>query len=163
MTTEKSTLKKLNSDIDIFIENIQNALPLEAAEATRKRCKPFSLGIMVFSPQSGYRIEIDIELNCSRTNDELWKIAFLLKKRIKEEGKFVFVDLVAVNYTAKDAQESEAIANITDTGLTDKQLDTLQIEVFPPAKDAGERGRATPEEAAKIEMGMRKVVRESNE
>ena len=66
MTTEKS-------NTTIFVETTDRstsiAAPAEAGSAAPRRCRPFSLSVMVFNPDAGYKFEIEIEKNCTDDNE----------------------------------------------------------------------------------------------
>jgi hypothetical protein len=96
-----------------------------------KKCKPFIIEVMVFSPESGFKIEVSVEKACTATNDAIWKIVFdLYKKKAAGDG---FDQLVHVSYRGKTTDENSNIAK-TLHGVTSAQADTLVKEVFPASK-----------------------------
>lgn len=171
MSTDVLIPDSSDSNIEIFVENAQEDVSLAPAEAPvpRRRCKPFSLSVMVFSPEAGYKFEIETERNCSASNEELWRLVFILQKMI--DGKFV--TLVEVKYDPREAREAEeaaiadrglieenkGIAVIAGRGLTRTQIRTARNDVFPKTKPLADEGRnPTPEESEAIRDSMRKLV-----
>jgi hypothetical protein len=87
-----------------------------------KRCKPFILDVMVYSPESGYKAVVSVERGCTLTNDSIWKFVFDLYKK-KASGDD-FDQLVHVSYHGLNAAENAAIAGMVN-GLSDDQADEL--------------------------------------
>jgi len=87
-----------------------------------KKCKPFIIEVMVYSPESGFKAEVVIERGCTATNDSVFKFVFDLFKR-KASGNG-FDQLVHVSYRPLNAKENAAIAGMIE-GLNDDQLDKL--------------------------------------
>jgi hypothetical protein len=153
MSTSESntivTVEPVNKEVsNVAIRNITVAAP--------KRCRPFSLSIMVYSPESGYKFEIEIEKSCTATNDAIWKFVFMLyKKNQKDE----FDLLVSIKFTATTPEESQGIASITKTGLTDAQFATVNNDIYPLTKKLGDEGRnPTPAEQQKIDASAKKIA-----
>lgn len=88
----------------------------------QKKCHPFLLDVMVYSPESGYKAVVSIERGCTATNDSIWKFVFDLYK--KQASGTDFDQLVHVSYKGLNAQENAAIAGMVD-GLSDDQADQL--------------------------------------
>lgn len=96
-----------------------------------KKCKPFIVEVMVFSPESGFKIEVSVEKACTAENDAIWKVVFdLYKKKKTGEG---FDQLVHVSYRGKSDTENKNIQK-TLHGVTADQADKLVGEVFPASK-----------------------------
>jgi hypothetical protein len=88
----------------------------------QKKCKPFIVEVMVYSPEAGYKAEVVVEKGCTATNDAVWKFVFdLYKKKTSGDG---FDQLVHVSYRALTAQENVAVVGMID-GMTDAQADAL--------------------------------------
>jgi hypothetical protein len=96
-----------------------------------KRCRPFVLNVMVFSPEEGYKFELAIERSCTGDNDSLWKLVFDLYK-LKDDRSGHFDQLVHVSYTGTTEDESTGISNTLD-GINDNQSDILVNRVHPAA------------------------------
>ena len=88
----------------------------------QKKCHPFALDVMVYSPESGYKAVVSVERGCTATNDSIWKFVFDLYK--KQTSGADFDQLVHVSYKGLNAQENAAIAGMVD-GLSDDQADKL--------------------------------------
>jgi hypothetical protein len=87
-----------------------------------KKCKPFIFEVMVYSPQAGYKAQIQVERGCTATNDSVWKFVFDLYK--KQATGTAFDQLVHVSYRALTKDENAAVVGMID-GLTDSQADAL--------------------------------------
>lgn len=96
-----------------------------------KKCKPFIVEVMVFSPESGYKIEVSVERDCTAANDSIWKIVFDLYKQ-KADGSG-FDQLVHVSYRGKDQNENQHIQK-TLHGVNPAQADSLVNDGFPAQK-----------------------------
>ena len=105
-----------------------------------KKCKPFIIQVMVFSPESGYKIEVSVERGCTATNDSIWKVVFDLYKQ-KESGNG-FDQLVHVSYQGKNANENNNIQK-TLGGVNAAQADALIDDVFPASKTFAEKPNNT--------------------
>jgi hypothetical protein len=91
--------------------------------ATRKKdCKPFIIEVMVYVPESGYKVEILIEKGCTSANKAIWKFVFdLYKKKASGDG---FEQIVHVSYRGLNAKENAAIAGMVNS-MNDAQIDEL--------------------------------------
>jgi len=87
-----------------------------------KKCKPFIFEVMVYSPEAGYKAQIEVERGCTATNDSVWKFVFDLYK--KQATGSAFDQLVHVSYRALTKDENAAVVGMID-GLTDGQADAL--------------------------------------
>ena len=120
-----------------------------------KRCKPFLLRVMVFSPESGYKFTIEVQKACTSQNEEVWKLLFDLFKKINNE----FVEVVSVEFVAGDPNEIEKVAAITDEGMTRAQVRAFRDNVFPLVKPFGDSGnKPTATEKKKIDETLRKAI-----
>jgi hypothetical protein len=152
MTTEKS-------NTIIFVETTDRstsiAAPAEARSAAPKRCSPFSLSVMVYNPDSGYKFEIEIEKNCTDNNDVIWKLVFLLYKKINGQ----FENLVSVKFTAQTPEEAEKVSEISDNGLSRPQVRAFRDEVFQQTKPLADEHRdPTSAESKAINLTMKKAI-----
>jgi hypothetical protein len=118
-----------------------------------RKCRPFLLRVMVFSPESGYRFEIEIQMACTASNEEVWKLLFHLKKKIENE----FVEIVSVEFVAGTPDEIEKVATISDEGLTRPQVRAFRDSVFPAVK-AVEGHSPTQPENDKIHNEVKKAI-----
>jgi hypothetical protein len=143
----------------IFVETKNNttslAAPVETRSAVPKQCRPFSLSVMVFNPEAGYKFEIEIEKNCTDSNDTIWKLVFLLYKKINGQ----FENLVAIKFTAQTPGEAEKVAEISDNGLSRPQVRAFRDEVFTQAKPLADENRdATPGEVKSLHQTVKKAI-----
>ena len=117
-----------------------------------KVCRPFVLEVMVFSPASGFKIEVMIEKSCTPEADAIWKIVFdLFKKQATGDG---FDQLVHVSFTGATPVEQKGIEATAANGINDKQADVLVNEAGPAVLDLKDASTMTPQqlEATKQEV-----------
>lgn len=120
-----------------------------------KKCKPFLLRVMVFSPESGYKFTIEIQKACNSQNEPVWKLLFDLFKKIDKE----FVEIISVQFVAGDPNDIEKIAAITDEGMKRAQVRAFRDDVYPMVKPFGDAGKVpTAEEQKKIDATMKKAL-----
>ena len=119
-----------------------------------KRCRPFLLQVMVFSPEAGYKFEVVVEKACTPENDPVWKLVFDLYKR-KRDG---FDQIVHVSFRAGTAQESAGVQRMALEGVSDKQADLLTGPVYDAAKTLEGVAAPTPKHKTKIRDVMSKVA-----
>jgi hypothetical protein len=97
-----------------------------------KICKPFVLQVMVFAPDSGFKIEVDVERSCTPQADALWKFVFDLYKQ-KPDGSFI--QLVHVSYTGGTPVEQKGIQSTFINGVNPNQADIIVNRVGPDVLD----------------------------
>ena len=120
-----------------------------------RKCRPFLLRVMVYSPESGYKFNIEVQKACTASNEEVWKLLFDLYKKIDDQ----FVEIISVEFIAGDPNEIERVAAITDEGLKRSQVRAFRDNVYPLAKPIGEEEREpTEEEQEKMAEVMRDAV-----
>lgn len=120
-----------------------------------KKCKPFLLRVMVFSPESGYKFTIEIQKACTTSNEAIWKLLFDLYKKIDN----VFEEVVSVEFVAGDANEIDKIAAITEEGMTRAQVRAFRDNVFPLMKPLADTGKKPSEaERKKIDETLKKAI-----
>jgi hypothetical protein len=137
------------------------AVPMAIPAAVTRTCRPFSLSIMVYSPQSGYKFEIEIEKNCTAMNEAEWKFVFMLSKKNEASGELEL--LVQIKFKASTPEEAQGIAAITKTGLTESQFNVVNHDIYPLTKSWVDEARnPTPPEKQKFDTSMRKIVLEKN-
>lgn len=120
-----------------------------------KKCKPFLIRVMVFSPESGYKFTIEIQKACSSLNEPVWKLLFDLYKRIDEQ----FVEIVSVEFVAGDPNDIEKIAAITDEGMKRPQVRAFRENVYSLVKPFGDAGsKPTAAEKKKIDDSVKKAI-----
>src|SRR5215813_3337570 len=121
-----------------------------------KKCKPFIFEVMVYSPEAGYKAQVQVERGCTPTNDSIWKFVFdLYKKQASGDG---FDQLVHVSYRALNKEENTAVIGMID-GLTDAQADKLP-ELHQAAKKFSDN--PTPETKTAVLGAAQAVVTAEN-
>lgn len=125
-----------------------------------KRCKPFVIEVMVFSPASGFKIEVMIEKTCTPQAEAIWKIVFDLYK--KQATGTNFDQLVHVSFKGGTPVEQKGIEATAANGINPKQADVLVNEVGPAVLQLKDASTMTPDQlaAAKKEVvaGSSKVA-----
>lgn len=119
-----------------------------------KRCRPFLLQVMVFSPEAGYKFEVVVEKACTPENDPIWKLVFDLYKQKKD----AFDQIVHVSFRAGTADESEGVKRMALAGVSDKQADLLTGPVYDAAKALEGVATPTAQHKEKIRAAMSKVA-----
>lgn len=119
-----------------------------------KRCKPFLLEVMVFSPESGFKFEVLVERGCTPLAEPVWKLVFDLHKIVDGQQ----TQVVHVSYTAKTPVESQAIQTMAAEGIRPKQAQTITQEVFPAAKQVVGKAQATKKDQQALLGAMSKSL-----
>jgi hypothetical protein len=120
-----------------------------------KKCRPFLLRVMVYSPESGYKFVIEVQKACTASNEEVWQLLFDLYKKIENQ----FVEIISVQFVAGVPDEIERVAAITDEGLTRPQVRAFRDRVYPLAKPIGDEAREPSEqERQQLANAMRNAV-----
>ncbi len=124
---------------------------------TVRRCIPFLLRVMVFSPESGYKFTIEVQKACTAENEEVWKLLFdLYKKKTLESD---FDQIVSVEFVAGDPNDIDKVAAITDEGMKRAQVRAFRDNVYPLVKPFGEDGQVPTEaDQAAIDAAMKKAI-----
>lgn len=120
-----------------------------------KKCKPFLLRVMIFSPESGYKFTIEIQKACSSSNEAIWKLLFDLYKKIDGE----FEEVVSVEFVAGDPNDIKKVASITEDGMKRAQVRAFRDNVYPLVKPFADSGK--PPSAAdkkKIDSSVQKAI-----
>lgn len=121
-----------------------------------KKCKPFLLQVMVFSPEAGFKFEVMVERACTPENEPIWKLVFDLFKR-KADGSD-FDQIVHISFRAGSEQETAGIKQIAADGVSSTQSDLLVGDVFDGAKELEGVGNPTPAQKQKIRKAMSRVA-----
>jgi hypothetical protein len=119
-----------------------------------KKCSPFLLKVMIFSPEAGFKFDVSVQLLCSPTNDKTWKMLFNLYKKIGTD----FVQLVGVEFQAQSPAESQAIETMSNQGVNVLQSRALRTKVHPAVKPLADGHQPTDAEKNKIHSAMQKAV-----
>ena len=120
-----------------------------------KKCKPFLLRVMVFSPESGFKFTIEIQKACNSVNEPVWKLLFDLHKKIGA----AFQEVVSVEFIAGDPNDIDKVAAITDEGMSRPQVRAFRDNVYPLVKPFGDAGKkSTADQKKKIDDSIRKAI-----
>jgi hypothetical protein len=120
-----------------------------------KKCKPFLLRVMIFSPESGYKFTIEIQKACNGQNEPVWKLLFDLYKKTGAE----FQEVVCVEFVAGDPNDIEKIAAITEDGMKRSQVRSFRDDVYPLVKSFGDSGKKPgDDQKKKIDDSMKKAI-----
>jgi hypothetical protein len=87
---------------------------------------------MVFSPASGFKIDVLVEKSCTPKADAIWKIVFDLYKKSAGAG---FDQLVHVSFKGGTPIEQKGIALTAANGINDQQADVIVNEAGPAVLD----------------------------
>ncbi|HZS28362.1 MAG TPA: hypothetical protein VFB76_14115 [Candidatus Angelobacter sp.] len=117
-----------------------------------KKCKPFVLQVMVFSPEAGFKFEVQVEKDCSATNDPIWKLVFDLYK--KQATGTDFDQIVHVSFTSGTTQEQQGVQSMVSQGVSSGQADALTNQVYPAAKALDGVQTPTPQQKQAVHQAM---------
>ncbi|MEO6220513.1 MAG: hypothetical protein ABIO81_08800 [Ginsengibacter sp.] len=120
-----------------------------------KKCKPFLLRVMIFSPESGYKFTIEIQKACNSSNEPIWKLLFDLFKKI--DG--AFEEVVSVEFIAGDPNDIDKVAAVTEDGMKRAQVRAFRDNVYPLVKPFGDSGESpTAADKKKIDASVKKAI-----
>lgn len=119
-----------------------------------KKCKPFLLEVMVFSPETGYKFNLMVERSCSPEAEPVWKLVFDLYKM--QDGKEV--QIVHVSFTAGSADEKKNIQMMVTDGVTSAQARIIVEELHPAAKAIQGKTGVTAAQKKRIRDAASKAV-----
>ena len=110
---------------------------ISIAPVTTNSCRPFTLDVMVFSPEAGYKFQVSIERDCIKataTDPEIekWKLVFDLYKQ--KPGGSDFDQIVHVSYTAANPVQEKKVAATAANGINQAQSQQLITRVHPAVK-----------------------------
>jgi hypothetical protein len=136
---------------------------ISIAPVTSDSCKPFTLEVMVFSPEAGYKFQVAIERDCLKATatdpaKEQWKLVFDLYKQ--KAGSSDFDQIVHVSYTGQNDIEAKKIASTAANGVNQAQSQQLITKVHPAVKAVEDLNSMPPDQA---EAAKQKVKREMGE
>jgi hypothetical protein len=129
--------------------------PVSTVTIQTRRCQPFLIRVMVYSPEAGYKFNIEVQKACSASNEEIWKLLFSLSKKIDS----AFEEIINVEFIAGDPNEIERVAAISDEGLTRPQVRAFRDKVYPLTKPIADAGREpSPAEKQQIASAVKDAV-----
>ena len=166
--TEMSTQKALlvNTDTIVFEkfypptpENALNLglhggaeMPVGNDLVEIKKCTPFLIDLMVYSPKAGFKFYLQIIRGCNEKNEEFWTLKFELHKAFEiegQKGKKELIKVLEINIKANTKEEVSGAKTLASNGLTEKQSDIVTDELDPKAReiaDKAERGMVVTKE-----------------
>ena len=121
-----------------------------------KKCKPFVLQVMVFSPESGFKFEVMVEKDCSASNDPIWKLVFDLYK--KQATGSDFDQIVHVSFTSGTTAEQQGIQSMVTQGVSSGQADAITTQVYPTAKALDGVQNPTDQQKQALHQAMSQAV-----
>ena len=134
---------------------------ISVVPVTAKSCKPFTLEVMVFSPEAGFKFQVLVERSCIKpTADEpakeKWKLVFDLFKQ--KSGTSNFDQIVHVSYTAENSVQEKKVATTGTNGVNAAQSKQLITKVHPAVKAVADLGSLPAEEAEKRKQKVKKEM-----
>lgn len=129
-------------------------MPTTVTPTGSKKCNPFLLRVMVFSPEAGFRFDVTVQLVCSPTNDKTWKLLFHLFKKIGSD----FVQVVGVEFEATTPAEAQALETMSDQGVNVLQARAMRQRVHPAVRPLADGHTPTEAETKKIHNEMQKAA-----
>jgi hypothetical protein len=121
-----------------------------------KKCKPFVLQVMVFSPESGFKFEVLVEKDCSASNDPIWKLVFDLYK--KQATGSDFDQIVHVSFTSGSTAEQQGVQSMVSQGVSSGQADVITNKVYPAAKALDGVQNPTDQQKQVLHQAMSEAV-----
>jgi hypothetical protein len=134
---------------------------ISVAPVSASSCKPFTLDVMVFSPEAGFKFEVSIERDCLKataTDPAItkWKLVFDLFKQ--KAGTSTFDQIVHVSYTAESPTQEKKVASTAVRGVNPDQSKQLITKVHPAVKAVTDIDSLPPEEADKRKQKVKKEM-----
>lgn len=128
---------------------------------TAGSCNPFSLEVMVFSPESGYKFQVSVERSCIKATATepaitKWKLVFDLYKQ--KAGTTTFDQIVHVSYTAENPTQEKKVASTLAKGVNQDQSKQLITKVHPAVKAVEGIESLPPAEAEKRKQKVKKEM-----
>ncbi len=122
---------------------------ISIAPVTTNSCRPFTLDVMVFSPEAGFKFQVSIERDCIKataTDPEIekWKLVFDLYKQ--KPGGSDFDQIVHVSYTAANPVQEKKVAATAANGINQAQSQQLITRVHPAVKAVEDLNSLPPDQ-----------------
>jgi len=134
---------------------------ISVAPVTASSCKPFTLEVMVFSPEAGFKFQVSIERDCLKataTDPAItkWKLVFDLFKQ--KTGSSDFDHIVHVSYTAEGPTQEKKVAATAVSGVNPDQSKQLITKVHPAVKAVTDLDSLSDDEANKRKQKVKKEM-----
>jgi hypothetical protein len=121
-----------------------------------RRCQPFLIRVMVYSPEAGYKFNIEVQKGCTADNEEIWGLLFSLYKKIDSR----FEEIINVEFRPGNPNEIDKVATISEDGLTRSQLRAFRDNVYTVTKPIADAGREpNPSEKKVIAAAVETAVK----
>ncbi len=127
---------------------------VKAVAITDKRCKPFLLEVMVFSPESGYKFKVVVEQACTPEADPIWKLVFDLY-RVADDKE---TQIVHISFTTGTGMQDKAVQRMATDGITPAQADLVVTKVHPAARAIEGVKKPTDAQKKRLHDAMDEVV-----
>jgi hypothetical protein len=117
-----------------------------------RRCTPFLLRVMVFSPEAGFKFDVTVQHICAPA--QKWRIVFNLFRKVGSD----MVLVVSVEFEAETPVEIRAAERMSDEGVNLQQARQFNRGVFGATKPLADGHQPTPTEEAKVHREMQKAL-----
>ena len=133
-------------------------MPAKVTKIGEKKCRPFSLDVMVQNPEADFKFTLSVELSCTAQADQLWKLVFDLFKKMDDE----FVQVVHVSFQAQTPVEAAGIQATAKNGVNKKQADIVLNKVHPKVVEISNTANPTPPQNQAVNDQMSEVAKAGN-
>lgn len=133
---------------------MQIRMPTKITKISTKKCRPFSLDVMVMNPEADFKFALSIELACSPEADQIWKLVFDLFKKVNND----FVQVLHVSFQAEAPVEIAGVQATATNGTNQEQADVVVNEIHPMAKQIASASVPSPTLRAAIHQKLSKVA-----
>src|SRR5438105_5086304 len=125
------------------------------AKIGAKKCRPFSLDVMVMNPDADFKFTLSVELSCSPQADQIWKLVFDLFKKVNND----FVQVVHVSFKAEAPVEIAGVQNTAQNGVNQDQADIVVNQIHPAAVQIANSPKPDPATTQAINDNMSTVAK----
>ena len=134
---------------------------ISIAPVSATSCKPFTLEVMVFSPEAGYKFQVSVERSCIKATAvdpalTKWKLVFDLYKQ--KAATSDFDQIVHVSYTAENPTQEKKVSSTAAKGVNPDQSKQLITKVHPAIKAVADINALPPAEADKRKQKVKKEM-----
>ena len=128
--------------------------PNNTLHIATKRCQPFDVDVMVYSPEAGFKFELSVEKDCSPDNEPIWQVVFDLYQKNATD----FDQIVHVRFRANTPQETTGVQQMATQGVTQPQSDAMIDNVFPAVKTLAGDDNPSPEKKQQVHQAISNAV-----
>lgn len=130
-------------------------MPTKVSKTGNKKCRPFTLDVMVMNPEADFKFTLSVELACTPQADQLWKLVFDLFKKIDNQ----FQQVVHVSFQAQTPVEVTGVQATAENGVNQAQSDVVVTQVHPIAKQIANSTTPDPALTHQINSNMSTVAK----